>query len=210
MPGPEILVAFFMATAVFAFMPGPALLYAAAQTIARGRRAGLLAALGLHLGGYVHVFAAALGLAVVFAAVPMLYVALKIAGAAYLIWLGINLFLSRPDASERAKDTNRRTGRHAFWQSVTVEALNPKTALFFVAFLPQFTDPAASLPIWSQLLVLGIIVNVTFSTADLVCVFLADKVAGFVQARRSATRLMQRIGGSMLVALGLNLALNRN
>ncbi|MEE9310023.1 MAG: LysE family translocator, partial [Cocleimonas sp.] len=91
MPNFDLMLAFISATVVFAYMPGPALLYTAAQTISRGRKAGLMATLGIHLGGYVHVFAAALGLSIVFKAVPVLYIVLKFIGAAYLIFLGLKL-----------------------------------------------------------------------------------------------------------------------
>ena len=100
MPSTELFIAFLATTAIFAYIPGPAMLYAAAQTIARGRGAGLMASLGIHLGCYVHVIAAAAGLSVLFHAVPMLYMAVKFAGAAWLIWLGISLF--------RAKAQGRR------------------------------------------------------------------------------------------------------
>jgi threonine/homoserine/homoserine lactone efflux protein len=201
MPSFDILIAFFVAASVFAYMPGPALLYASAQTLARGRRAGWMAALGLHIGGYVHVIAAAFGLALVFDAVPPLYVALKVAGGAYLIWLGVRMFLSDPtsDVSPNVAPNPRNT----FAQSIMVEVLNPKTAIFFVAFLPQFTDPDAAFAIWAQLLILGTIVNLLFSSADVVCVLLADKVAGALKS--STSRLPERIGGSILCVLGLNI-----
>lgn len=203
MPSAEILIAFFLATIVFAYMPGPALLYASAQTLARGRRAGFMAALGLHIGGYFHVIAAAFGLALVFQAVPPLYVALKLAGAAYLIWLGVRMILSKP-TPETAPTPNPR---NTFAQSVMVEVLNPKTAIFFVAFLPQFTDPNAGLAIWVQLLILGTLVNLMFSSADVICVLLADRVARALKG--STSRLPQRLGGSILVALGLNIAIRQ-
>ena len=91
MPPIELLIAFIATTAVFACIPGPAMLYAAAQTIARGRWSGLMAALGIHIGGYAHVLAAAAGLSILFHAVPALYLIVKLAGAAYLVWLGISL-----------------------------------------------------------------------------------------------------------------------
>lgn len=206
----ELMIAFFAATVVFAYMPGPALLYAAAQTVARGRRAGWLAALGLHIGGYVHVVAAALGLALLFKAVPVLYVTLKFAGAAYLIWLGIRMFLSRDQPTEASVDPGQRSPHRAFWESVTVEALNPKTAIFYLAFLPQFTDPMASLPIWSQLLILGMIVNVVFSSADILCVLMADRLARLIRSSQSGGRALRRVGGCVLISLGLNVALNRS
>lgn len=191
-------------------MPGPALLYAAAQTVARGRRAGWLAALGIHVGGYVHVAAAALGLALLFEAIPALYFTLKLAGAVYLICLGVQMILTRAHPTAPGPETANRSIRRAFWQSVTVEALNPKTAIFFLAFLPQFTDPTASLPIWMQLLVLGTIVNLVFSSADILCVLAADRITRMIRSSQSGGRLLRRIGGGLLIALGLNLALDRH
>lgn len=209
MPSFELLLAFVVATGIFAYMPGPSTLYAAAQTIARGRRAGWFAALGIHLGGYVHVIAAAVGLAFLFEAVPTMYLALKLAGAAYLIWLGITMFRARRDTDGSVDAISQKSAKRAFWESVSVEVLNPKTAIFYVAFLPQFADPSASLPIWSQLLILGTIVNFMFSSADALCVVLADKVAAYFKSSSGANRLAQRIGGSILVGLGAKLALDK-
>ena len=146
-------------------MPGPSTLYAAARTIAGGKRAVWLAATGIHIGGYVHVFAAAFGLAVIFKAAPILYLGLKFVGAAYLIWLGISLFRSKASIMATDREYVQKTPKRAFWDSATVEVLNPKTALFYLAFLPQFTDAAAILPIWAQLLILGTVVNIMFSSA---------------------------------------------
>lgn len=215
MPSVEILIAFLAATAVFAYVPGPAMLYAAAQTMARGRRAGWLAALGLHVGGYAHVAAASLGLAALFGAIPTLYAGLKLAGAGYLIWLGIRMIAFRgsagaqplPDAAAGGEIRPPERPRRAFWQSVGVELLNPKTAIFFVAFLPQFTDPSAALPIWLQLFVLGTVVNVMFSSADIACVVLADKATVAFRRSTRARLAMRRVAGGVLVALGLKVAL---
>ena len=200
----ELYLAFAITTATFALIPGPAMLYAAARTLAGGRRAGLMASLGLHLGGYVHVIAAAAGLALLFHAVPPLFMAMKLAGAAYLVWLGLGLF--------RDRDTTRRpelaplSAERAFAQSIVVEVLNPKTAIFFLAFLPQFVDATASLPVWVQLFLLGTIVNLTFSAVDIVCVVFASVVMSKLQRSRRSQRIMQRIGGSILIALGARLA----
>ncbi|MEM1382863.1 MAG: LysE family translocator [Pseudomonadota bacterium] len=209
MPAADLLIAFALATLVFAFMPGPAMLYTAAQTIARGRRAGLMAVLGIHLGGYVHVIAAALGLSVVFHAVPLAYLALKIAGALYLAWLGLSLILQRPDPAEMQVTVSKSAGR-AFVESIAVEVLNPKAALFFLAFLPQFIDPSAGLPVWAQFLILGAMVNCTFSIADLFCVALAGAVTQTLRRSARAARLMRQIGGGLLVGLGAHLALQRS
>lgn len=207
MPSLDLLAAFLLATAIFAYMPGPATLYATAQTLARGRRAGWFAALGIHLGGYVHVIAAAIGLAVLFEAVPMVYTLLKLAGAAWLIWLGIGMFLG--DKGTDPQTPAPKSAKRAFWESVSVEVLNPKTAIFYLAFLPQFADPSAAFPIWVQLLILGTVVNLMFSSADALCVLLADRIASAFRTSDRAGRIAQRVGGSILVALGVNLALDR-
>lgn len=206
MPNTDLLIAFIIATAVFAYMPGPSTLYAAAQTIANGRRGGLLAALGIHVGGYVHVFAAALGLAALFDVIPILYVAMKFIGAAYLVWLGARLWLNRPPIEVEQKGVNQPA---TFWQSAMVEILNPKTALFYVAFLPQFCDAGAAFPLWVQLLILGTLVNIMFSSADLICVCLAEKVSAAFKNSPTANKTANRIGGGILVALGANLAMSQ-
>lgn len=209
MPSLEILAAFILATSIFAYMPGPSTLYAAAQTMARGRRAGWFAALGIHIGGYVHVLAAAIGLAFLFEAVPPLYLALKLAGAAYLVCLGFSMIRGASNAHTAPDRAGPKSARRAFWQSASVEILNPKTALFYLAFLPQFADPSAAFPIWMQLLILGTMVNVMFSSADVICVILADKIASFFKTSGSGHRLAQRLGGSILIALGINLAFDK-
>jgi len=208
MPTTEILISFLVATTIFAYMPGPSTLYATARTIAGGKRAGWLAAIGIHVGGYAHVIAAALGLAVIFETTPILYFGLKLAGAVYLIWLGVSMFLSRDGINGGTLKVGNKTSKRAFWDSAVVEMLNPKTALFYLAFLPQFTDAAAALPIWGQLLILGTIVNVMFSSADVICVVLASRIMKYLSDSTSPARWEQRIGGTVLVGLGVRLAAN--
>ncbi|MBS7539231.1 LysE family translocator [Ancylobacter lacus] len=209
MPSLDLLLACLLTTAVFAYIPGPAMLYAAARTLAGGRRAGLMAAFGIHLGGYAHVATAAGGLSVLFHAVPPAYLAVKLAGAAYLVWLGLGLLRARgtPEVGEGLPPP--AGARRAFLQSVAVEVLNPKTALFFLAFLPQFVDPAASWPVWLQFVVLGTLVNAMFTSADLVCVLLAGAVSARLRRSARVQRALQRAGGAVLVGLGTHLALQR-
>jgi threonine/homoserine/homoserine lactone efflux protein len=204
-----MLIAFLATTAIFAFIPGPAMLYAAARTLAGGRWSGLMASLGIHIGGYAHVFAAAAGLSVLFHAVPPLYMAVKLAGAVYLIWLGISLFRAKVQGEVDMPGTAPKSARRAFLQSVTVEVLNPKTAIFFMAFLPQFID-ASGAPVWIQFVVLGTIVNLMFSFADIVSVLLASAVMARLRQSSRAQKLMQRAGGAILVGLGTHLALQRS
>lgn len=208
MPGYELLLPFLAAALVFAYMPGPALLYSAARTLAGGRRTGLLAALGIHLGGYLHVICAALGLAAVLELVPVAFTAIKLVGAAYLLWLAWRMLWVEEGSAVPALAA--KSGRRAFAESVTVEVLNPKTALFFLAFLPQFVDPAAALPVWAQLLVLGVVVNLLFSSADLVTVFLAASLANRLRRSSRVQKLLRWFGGSVLAGLGVHLAADRS
>jgi threonine/homoserine/homoserine lactone efflux protein len=212
MPSLELLLAFATATLIFAYMPGPAMLYTAAQTLARGRRGGLMAALGIHCGGYVHVLGATLGLAALFQLVPVLYTIVKIAGALYLVWLGIAMIRTKLEGAkvDAAPAARPRTPWRAFADSVIVEILNPKAALFFLAFLPQFVDPHAALPLSVQFFLLGTIVNIAFSSADLLTVFLASAMMERLQRSRRAQTVLRWLGGSVLVGLGAHMATSRN
>ena len=205
MPTLDLLIAFLSAAAIFAYMPGPSTLYTATQTIARGQQAGWFAALGIHVGGYVHVLAAAFGLAILFDVLPSLYLVLKYLGAAYLVWLGIKMFRAAPVQSVDVTSDRFDKSLRVFWQSASVEILNPKTALFYIAFLPQFTDPSVVFPMWLQLLVLGTIVNVMFSSADAICVVLAGRIMALVREVTTGARFAQRFGGGALVGLGIYL-----
>ena len=208
MPTLDLLLTFLIAAAIFAYMPGPSTLYAAAQTIARGQQAGWFAALGIHVGGYVHVLAAAFGLGLLFDAVPSLYLVVKYMGAVYLVWLGIKMFMAVPAQSVDMTSNRFDKSFRVFWQSASVEILNPKTAIFYIAFLPQFTDPNTAFPVWLQLLVLGAIVNVMFSSADAICVVLAARITALVQKATTGARIAQRVGGAALVGLGIYLGLD--
>ncbi|MBU2329467.1 MAG: LysE family translocator [Alphaproteobacteria bacterium] len=210
MPSTDILIAFIITTAVFAFIPGPAMLYVAARTLAADRRAGLMATSGIHVGCYVHVVAAAAGLSVLFHVVPTLYLAVKLAGAAYLIYLGIRMFrVARAVGATPVDLVAQKSAGRAFVESMFVEVLNPKTAIFFLAFLPQFIDPAASFPVWLQFVILGTAVNAMFTVADITCVMAASTVTRRLARISSLQRNLQRAGGAILVGLGLHVAFQR-
>lgn len=195
------LLPFAFATLIFACMPGPAILYMTAQTLSHGRRAGLMAALGIHLGCYVHIATTALGLAAVLNHAPFVYTCIKFAGAAYLVWLGLTMFLGRGRNSAASADAAPGVLR----DSIVVEILNPKTALFFLTFLPQFIDTSLAAPIWLQFLILGMIVNLALSAADLVAVGIASLALGRV-TRGGSRWLVPKACGSILICLGIALA----
>ncbi|WP_440657557.1 LysE family translocator [Ensifer adhaerens] len=200
MPSLEHWISFALATAIFAFMPGPAILYMTAQTLAHGRKAGLLAALGIHIGCYVHIAAATLGLAALLHHAPLLYGAIKLAGAVYLVWLGATMLLGVGKHAAHAEAAKPGVLR----DSIVVEVLNPKTALFFVTFLPQFVDPAVAMPMSLQFLMFGLLVNLALSVADIAAVFLASFTLGRLVG--GAGNLVPRACGSILIGLGLMLA----
>lgn len=209
MPAFDVLLAFVVTTALFAFIPGPAMFYAAARTMAGGRKAGLMAVLGIHLGAYVHIVAAAVGLSVLLQAVPTAYLAVKFLGALYLVWLGLSLMRSKRLSEDMALPAEALSRRRAFLQSIAVEVLNPKTAIFFMAFLPQFIDSHAAFPVALQFAILGVAVNAIFTLADLLSVLLASLILGRLKNSVRVQRLIQRAGGAVLVGLGANLALHK-
>lgn len=203
------LIPFFVTSFLLAFTPGPGMLYIAAQTIGRGRRAGWFSVLGTHLGSYVHILAAAFGLTLLLAVIPIVYTIVKIIGAVYLFWLGYKFITSSNTLSISQTELSKKSHNLPLRESVLVEILNPKSAFFFIAFLPQFTDASGSLPVWAQILILGTNVNLIFSVAEAACVLFSEKVTVLIRTSEAATRWLRRTGGSILIALGVNLALSR-
>lgn len=207
-PPADLLVPFFVASAIFACVPGPGMLYAAAQTMASGRRSGWYAAVGFHLAGLGHIVAAACGVSILLQMIPTLFIAMKIVGAGYLIWLGIRYLMRRTPLRAHNSVADPQATK-ALKDSIVVEALNPKTALFYLAFLPQFTDASASLPLWAQIAVLGIVVNAMFSVTDAVLIEMSHAATRRLQASERVARAARRIGGGILIGLGVNLAFAR-
>ncbi len=199
-------LAFLIAAVVLAITPGPGIAYVVARTVAGGRSEGLASCFGTGLGGLVHVLAAALGLSLLVAQSAVAFNVVKYLGAAYLIYLGIRLLL-RKDRSFAVEPMAAQGARRALLEGVVVEALNIKTALFFLAFLPQFVSPAE--PLVPQLVLLGSICVALNTLIDVVAVFAADRLleAGAVRAARA--RLLTRASGVTMVGLGAYLALAR-
>jgi threonine/homoserine/homoserine lactone efflux protein len=210
MPSAELLIPFFLASAVFACVPGPGMFYAAAQTLASGRKAGWWSALGFHIAGLGHGAAAAFGVSTLLAVAPALFTVMKLLGAAYLIWLGIKYLRGARLSVLAPRKPPAPTARKALRDSVIVEAVNPKSALFYLAFLPQFTDSSAQLPIWVQIVILGMIVNAMFSVTDAILIEMSHAVATKLRSSERFVLALQRLGGGVLITLGVNLAWARN
>lgn len=203
MPPYELLVPFLVATSVFALTHGPGMFYMAVQTMAHGARAGWLSSLAFHLASYIHIFAAAFGVTVLLHTAPYLLVLLKLAGAGYLIWMGVRMILTPTGVSPAP---GPRAGKQAFKDSLWVEVLNPKSALFYVAFLPQFTAAGAATPVWFQIMLLGALANMMFSVTDGLCILSARFVAVRVAATGVLVVWARRMGGGILMAMGAKVA----
>lgn len=156
---------------------------------------------GLAVGSLLHVIAAVLGLSALFEYSPLAYTALKISGAAYLIYLGINYFRTEQQSIEEESALKVQTFWKIFRESVMVEATNPKTALFFLALLPQFVVPAAG-PTAPQFLLLGLIVTFSAIPCDLFVTFFASKATKWISENNSARKLQDRVAGTILTGLG--------
>lgn len=158
------LLAFLLATAVFLLIPGPSVLFVIARSVEHGRRAGIVSVLGGQVGNLVHVLAATVGLSALLASSVLAFSVVKYLGAGYLIYLGIRTLLTKQAVTPQEIGMPRSL-RRIFSQSIFVYALNPKTALFFLAFLPQFTDPSRG-ALWSQILFLGVLFVVSACVTD--------------------------------------------
>jgi threonine/homoserine/homoserine lactone efflux protein len=200
------LLAFSVAAVVLAITPGPGIAYVVARTVAGGRAEGLASCFGTGIGGMLHVLAAALGLSLLVAQSAVAFNLVKYLGAAYLIYLGIRLLL-RKDQVFAMETVPSRGVRRALIEGVVVEALNIKTALFFLAFLPQFVAPGE--PLVPQLVLLGSVCVVLNTLVDVIAVFAAHRLLQSSTARVARARLLTRVSAVTMVGLGAYLALAR-
>ena len=197
---------FVAAASIIALSPGPGILYVAARTLAGGRSEGLASSLGTAIGGLFHVAAGAAGISALVMASAEAFSLLKIAGALYLVWLGIKT-LREARLDVPVSDGSVGTGR-AFRDGIAVEALNPKTAAFFLAFLPQFVEPSAGAA-WLQFLALGL-VSVTLNTAvDVMVVVAAARARSIALGRPTLLRRLRTGAGLIIACLGVGLLLAR-
>jgi threonine/homoserine/homoserine lactone efflux protein len=205
-PDLSTIALFSLAALALIVVPGPSVIYVVTRGLQQGRRAALVSALGIEAGGLVHVTGAALGLSALIVSSATAFTVVKYAGAAYLVWLGVRELRGRSASDEERVAEEPVPAGRLFWQGVLVNALNPKTAIFFLAFLPQFVDPARG-AVAFQVAVLGFV----FISIALV----SDSVWGLAAGTfgpRLRTRVRQRVqrwgSGSVFVALGIGTALS--
>jgi threonine/homoserine/homoserine lactone efflux protein len=205
MPSASTLWVFSLATLVLVAMPGPGVLYLVGRTLDQGRRAGVASMLGIESGELVHVVAAAVGLSALLAASATALDVVRYAGAAYLIVLGIRRW--RAGAEPQAPVAPQRaSARRIFAQGLVVQVLNPKVAIFFLAYLPQFLDPSA--PVAPQVLLLGVVYLAIAMASDGVYVILASLAARRLRNSEAAQRRMARASAATYVGLGMFAALS--
>src|SRR4051812_950128 len=210
MPDLTQLALYCAAAFVLAIRPGPGLFCVAARTLAGGRAEGIASSFRTGLGGMVHVLVGGLGVSAVVLASAELFAALKLVGAAYLVWLGLRTLRSaRRDAPARLKGgaAARLGPRRAFREGVLVEALNPKTAAFFLAFVPQFVDPEGHVAL--QFVALGFLSVALNTLADIGVACAAGGVRDGAAARPALIRRLREASGATMIALGLGLALTK-
>ena len=207
-PGTANIGLFLGAALVLLLIPGPAVLYIVARSVAQGRMAGFVSDLGIHSATLVHVLAAALGLSALLASSALAFSIVKWAGAAYLIWLGLKKIFGRAEEADADGNLPRHSYARLFRDGFIVNLLNPKTALFFLAFLPQFVEPGLG-TVWLQFFVLGLISVFLNTAVDVVVVFMAARARSAALARPSLLARLRVGAGIAIAALGFGLLFAR-
>ena len=203
---------FLTAALLLAIAPGPGMLYVLARSLAGGKREGVLSALGTFLGGMVHVFAAALGVSIILAKSAVAFATVKYIGAAYLCFLGVRMILDARKEKAHALDAlsddvsgSVKPARNPLWQGVATEVLNPKTALFFLSFIPQFVNRGGG-HVFLQFIALGTISVVMNTTADLMVIALAGPLGERIRSSSTFRRRQRTVTGAIMIGLGTYLA----
>jgi threonine/homoserine/homoserine lactone efflux protein len=204
---------FLTAALLLAVAPGPGMLYVLARSLAGGKREGVLSALGTFLGGMVHVFAAALGISIVLAKSALAFATVKYMGAAYLCFLGIRMILDarkEPAVSEEplvsaAASRIGKPTRNPLWQGVATEVLNPKTALFFLSFIPQFVNRESG-HVFLQFVLLGTLSVFLNTFADLIVIIMAAPLGNLMRSSAVFRRRQRTVTGAIMIGLGVYLA----
>jgi threonine/homoserine/homoserine lactone efflux protein len=200
-PDPASIAVFVVAALALLVVPGPAVLYVVARSVQHGRRAGLASVLGIHVGTLVHIGAATLGLSALVLSSAVAFTAVKIAGAVYLVGLGLWTLFSRRAEADVALGGERNL-RRAFAQGIVVNVLNPKTALFFLAFLPQFVDPDAPHPA-VQIAFLGVLFALLGLVTDSIWALAAGTAGGVLKRSKRFARGQRYVTGTVYVGLGV-------
>lgn len=200
------LYLFFIASLVLNLTPGNDMLYVASRSVSQGIKAGIVSAAGIFLGCFVHILAAVFGLSVIITKSASLFHLIKFAGAAYLIYLGIRALLSKPAVNTTYEGPNKANYFKLFKQGIITNALNPKVAIFFLSFLPQFIDPASSF-FRFQLLILGFWFAAQGTLVLIIIALILGKTKDFFQKNSKVWLIQEKVTGLVLIGLGVRIAL---
>jgi threonine/homoserine/homoserine lactone efflux protein len=208
-PGTASLAVFLLAALALNISPSPDMLYVISRSLEQGRRAGIVSALGIGAGTLVHTFVAAIGLSAILLSLPLAFDFIKYAGAVYLIYLGVRMLLaksnSKPSADSSAS-TSSHSLRSVFRQGVTTNVLNPKVALFFLAFLPQFIDRSKG-ALAPQMIFLGLLFDTSGTSVNVIVATVAGHVSNSLTKGCGFVRFQKLVPASILIGLGLLVAL---
>ena len=207
MPTLETIMVFFAAALAITLVPGPSMLYVASRSIGQGKAAGIWSALGLATGLLIHTACASLGLSAILLYSPLIFLTVKYLGAGYLIYLGVRTLLSKQFRSQTPVATVRPSRLRIYEQGIITEVLNPKTALFFFSFLPQFVDPLRG-PSGIQMMVLGGVLVFLALAADLLIAVTGGTLSQSVFNIPLVQKVQKWISGTALIALGLRIAIS--
>lgn len=185
--------------------PGPNMMYLVSRSLTQGRLAGLVSLGGIVTGFLVYLVATSIGLSVLFSTVPMLFVVVKLAGAAYLVWLALSMVRGRGSLFRPSRDTLHSVGR-LYAMGLATCLLNPKIALFYAALLPQFVDPGHG-NLWAQTIQLGLVQVVVATTVNALWVLAAARIAQFLARSRAAERVVRVVAGGLLAWFAIHLGL---
>jgi threonine/homoserine/homoserine lactone efflux protein len=200
------LYLFFIASLLLNLTPGNDMMYVASRSISQGVKAGIVSAIGIFFGCFVHIIAAVLGLSLIIARSAYLFSIIKFAGAAYLIYLGIKALLIKPNVSIDAKNVVKVDQWKLFKQGIITNALNPKVAIFFLSFLLQFIDPATSF-FKIQLLTLGVWFALQGTLILIIVAVVLGKAKDFFKQNPKVWLIQEKITGIILIGLGIKVAL---
>lgn len=208
MPSLHAIILFTTAAIVITLCPGPSMLYVMSRSIAQGRTAGCFSALGLSTGLLLHTLAASMGLSFIFLRSPLIYMIVKYLGALYLLYLGLQMLLSRNHILDPENGVTKTAKSRIYGQGIVTEILNPKTALFYLSFLPQFVDPSRGHP-GLQMFVFGCILLLTALSMDLFIAVTGGTMSGWFRRNPAIKKGQQWLAGTVLIGLGIRLAISR-
>lgn len=204
MPDLNNIALFMLATITLNATPGPDMMYVITRSITEGKKHGIVSALGISTGTIFHILTVSLGLSAFLLAVPAAYDIIKYAGAAYLVYIGIRVLFNK-NKIESSGGKDKKSIRSVYFQGVVTNVFNPKVALFFLAFLPQFVDQTGNIPM--QVIMLGVLFNISGTIVNIIVALTASRLGKLLKNKLNNSSIFKWISASVFIGLGIRLAL---